>query len=219
MTSAIGFYSTAEVARLVGIKRRTISNWKRRGIVVPSVRIQVDERSVEGYSYADLTILRLLSHVRERRIDFRSAAVALRHLCERLGPPSQGWADARVYFDGHKIYAERPDSWPVTSATDGGQTIAEVLFGALFPELRALDDQWSLVVPQRFRPYVMINPSIMDGQPVVRGTRIPTDMMLRLHREGVSTRQIISYYPNLDASAVERAIEYEEELDTLAAAA
>ena len=219
MTSAIGFYSTAEVARLVGIKRHTLYDWKRRGIVVPSVKLRVGEKSVEGYSYADLTIVRLLSHVRRGRIDFRSAAVALRHLCERLGPPSEGWADARVYFEGHKIYAERPDSWPVTSATDGGQTVAEVLFGTLFPDLRALDDEWSLVVPPRFRRFVMINPSIMDGQPVIRGTRIPTDMMARLHREGVSTQQIISYYPNLDASAVERAIEYEEELDTVAAAA
>ena len=219
MRDAIGFYSAREVARLARIKRSTFSEWEKRNIAVPSVTIQLDEGSVGGYSYADLTVLRLLRALRDDRIDFRSAARALHHLYERLGPPSQGWADAKVYFVGNKIYAEKPDSWPVTSATEGGQTVAEQLFGTLFAELRDLEDEWSLVVPQQFRPYVMINPSIMGGQPVIRRTRIPTNMVARLHHDGVSTQEIASYYPSLDASVIENAIAYEEELDTPATAA
>lgn len=219
MVDAVGFYTTREVARLARINLRTLYEWQQRRIAIPSVTVPVEGKSVRGYSYADLTILRLLRALREDEIDFDSAVRALRHLYDRLGPPSQGWADAKVYFVGNKIYTEQPDSWPLTSATEGGQTVAEQVFGDLFGELRQIEDEWSLVVPQQFRPYVMINPSIMGGLPVIRRTRIPTETIARLHDDGVSTQEIASYYPSLDEAVVKNAIAYEEELDTEATAA
>ena len=220
MPNAVGFYSIREVARLARINLRTLYAWQAREIAVPSVTITYEEgRSVRGYSYADLTILRLIRALREDQIDFDSAVRALRHLYDRLGPPSHGWADAQVYFAGNKIFAERPDSWRLTSATEGGQTVAEQLFGDLFDELRQIEDEWSLVVPQQFRPFIMINPSVMGGQPVIRKTRIPTDTIARLSHDGVSAREIASYYPSLDEEAVMNAIAYEQELDASPAAA
>ncbi len=213
-----GFYTTLEVARLARIKERTLYDWQRRGIAAPSVRIKLDEKYEYGYSYADLTLLRLIRALREDQIDFQSALSALRHLQNRLGPPTNGWADANVYFVGNKIYAEKPDGWPVTSATQGGQTIAEELFGDLIDDLRNLEDEWSIVIPQQFRPFVLINPSIMGGDPVIRDTRIPTATVAQMVRNGLAIAEIDEYYDHVDPMRIEKAIAYEEYLDLEAAA-
>ena len=62
---------------------------------------------IDGYSYADLTISKILRALRKDQLDLRHAGIALRHLWERLGPPDKGWADANVYIEGNKIYAEK----------------------------------------------------------------------------------------------------------------
>ena len=49
-----GFYSIAQVARLAQIPRRTLYDWRERGIIEPSLEVVADDEIVEyGYSYAD----------------------------------------------------------------------------------------------------------------------------------------------------------------------
>ena len=219
MQQATGFYTTGEVARLARIKLGTLYEWQRRKIAVPTLRFELDGHVERGYSYADLTILRILRSLRENQIDFDSASRALLHLCERLGPPSTGWSDAHVYFVGNRIYAEKPDGWPLTSATDGGQTVLENLLGEFSEDLQNLEDDWALVVPQDFRHYVMINPSVMSGFPVVRRTRIPTETIRRIYQGGTAVNEIMEMYPSVEPVFLTKAIAYEEYLDSQAAAA
>src|SRR5450759_3388636 len=88
-----GFYNSAQVSRLAGVPRSTLAEWRRRGIIRPSLR-RVENGLVvdEGYSYADLTLIRIIRALRQRQLTFKSAVTALRHLTERLGPLSKGWA-------------------------------------------------------------------------------------------------------------------------------
>jgi uncharacterized protein (DUF433 family) len=44
---------------------------------------------------------------------------------------------------------------------------------------------------------VEINPSIMDGKPVVRGTRIPVELILRKLGAGMSPEAILADHPRL----------------------
>lgn len=103
-----GFYSVAEVSRLARVPLRTLYRWQANGIVNPSLQTGDGDW---GYSYADLTIIRLLRAIREKHLNFRSASIALRHLYERLGPPSSGWAEARIVVDGGRVYAYIADEW------------------------------------------------------------------------------------------------------------
>jgi uncharacterized protein (DUF433 family) len=167
----------------------------------------------EGYSYADLTLVRIVHALRKRQLSFNSAVSALRHLVERLGPISTGWANERVYLRGKNIYTERPDEWGVTEATRGGQKAEEVLLGDLFDELREEDEDASILVPRQFRKYVQINPRVMGGEPVVRDTRIPTGVLvMMLHRYG-SIDRLVKLYRPVSREAIEKAIEYERYLD------
>ena len=109
-----GFYSTFQVSRLARIPRSTLYDWKTKNILKPSVRIlSGDEVIDEGYSYADLTILRLSRAVRDKKLNMRSVCIALRHLIDR----NRGWAE-RLH-----VYAEKLDEWDVTAADMGGQRI------------------------------------------------------------------------------------------------
>ena len=44
---------------------------------------------------------------------------------------------------------------------------------------------------------IEISPTIMDGKPVVRGTRIPVELVLRKLGAGVSPEAILSDHPRL----------------------
>jgi uncharacterized protein (DUF433 family) len=134
----------------------------------------------EGYSYADLTLARIIKALRDKHLDFDSAARALHHMYERLGPPDRGWANEKVYVVGNRIYVDRPDEWEITDATELGQKVMETLFGELFEELREIDEEASIIVPPQFREYVQVKPQVMGGEPVIRDTRIPTATVVTL---------------------------------------
>lgn len=44
---------------------------------------------------------------------------------------------------------------------------------------------------------IEINPAIMDGKPIVRGTRIPVEMVLRKLGAGMSPEAILVDHPRL----------------------
>jgi uncharacterized protein (DUF433 family) len=209
----LGFYTATQVARLAQMPVNTVYEWRRRGIIDPSIKVEsAGAVADEGYSYADLTIIRILRELREDHINLTSAGVALRHLCERLGPVDSGWADAEVYFIGKSIFAYAPDEWDITDATRFGQT----LFGDLFPELRQLSVGHSIVIPKQFRDSVEIDPKVMGGEPVVRNTRIPTGTLLDLADEGLSVAKIVRLYAPIPKKDIKAAIAYERFLDRAA---
>ena len=209
-----GFYTTSQVSRLTGVPLATLYEWRRRGITRPSLQlIQAGLVADEGYSYADVTLIRVLRALRERRLTFDSAGRALRHMYERLGPPNRGWANERVYLVGNRIYVDRPDPWGATDATQLGQKVETLLFGDLFNELRELDEGASILVPPAFRPYVQITPAVMGGEPVVRDTRLPTSVLQAMLAKYKSIDRLASLYRPIPKKAIEKALEYEAYLD------
>jgi uncharacterized protein (DUF433 family) len=132
---------------------------------------------------------------------------------ERLGPPSRGWANERVYVVGNRIYVDRPDEWGATDATELGQKVEPVLFGDLFEELRELDEGASILVPPEFRAYVQINPQIMGGEPVIKNTRLPTSVLRAMLRKYKTVDRLASLYRPITKEAIKKALEYEAYLD------
>ena len=218
MTKWQGFYSTPQVSRLARVPLSTLYSWKERAIIEPSVEVVDKDGYVidEGYSYADLTIIKIMRALRKDRLNLSSVGVALRHMYERLGPPSEGWSDANVYIVGKKIFAEKPDDWQTTSATGFGQKVDTRMFGDLFPSLREQEEDGSILVPRDYSAYVEINPSIMGGQPVVRNTRIPTSLFPTLLTKGKSIADLIRLYYPISRDTIEKAVEYEYYLDSAA---
>ena len=204
-----GFYSTAQVSRLASIPRPTLYDWKARGIIAPSVQV-VDAGLVvdEGYSYADLAIVKLMRSIRIRQLNLRSVAQALRHLYDRFGPPDgRGWENAHVYIIGRNVFATRPDEWDTTEAVRGGQRVITQILGQLFEE------EAFILIPREFDAYVEINPNVQNGQPVVRKTRVLTSTINSIFQQGVSLRELAGLYDPIPKQTIQKAIDYERALN------
>jgi len=59
---------------------------------------------------------------------------------------------------------------------------------------------------------IEVNPKVMVGKPVIRGTRIPVDAILRRIADGWTFEKILEGYPNLKKDDIKAAIEYAESL-------
>lgn len=55
---------------------------------------------------------------------------------------------------------------------------------------------------------ITINPKVMVGKPVIKGTRIPVDAIIKRLAQGMSTKEILEEYPNLKEEDVKAALEY-----------
>jgi uncharacterized protein (DUF433 family) len=53
-----------------------------------------------------------------------------------------------------------------------------------------------------------INPAIMMGKPVIRGTRITVELVLRKLAEGISEAELLEDYPHLTGEDIRAAMAY-----------
>ena len=61
---------------------------------------------------------------------------------------------------------------------------------------------------------IEIDPAVMLGKPVIRGTRIPVELILRKLSEGATEADLLDAYPRLSLTDVRAALAYAA--DTLA---
>ena len=59
-----------------------------------------------------------------------------------------------------------------------------------------------------FTDRIQINPRIMLGKPVIRGTRITVELVLRKLSEGANEEDILDAYPRLTREDIHAAIRY-----------
>ena len=55
---------------------------------------------------------------------------------------------------------------------------------------------------------IEINPEIMLGKPVIRGTRIPVELVLRKLSEGATEAELLDAYPRLTIADIQAALAY-----------
>jgi uncharacterized protein (DUF433 family) len=62
--------------------------------------------------------------------------------------------------------------------------------------------------PEDFRDRIVVDPRILVGKPVIKGTRIPVSMILNLVAHGFTFDQIVEDYPVLTREDIRAAILY-----------
>jgi len=55
---------------------------------------------------------------------------------------------------------------------------------------------------------IEVNPKILGGKPVIRGTRIPAYLILELLSAGYDFKRIVAAYPTLKEEDIKAAVEY-----------
>ena len=55
---------------------------------------------------------------------------------------------------------------------------------------------------------IEINPAVMLGKPVIRGTRIPVELIIRKLSEGATEADLLDAYPRLTRADIRAALAY-----------
>ncbi len=55
---------------------------------------------------------------------------------------------------------------------------------------------------------IVHNPDVMVGKPVIRGTRIPVDLIIRMVAQGIPQQEILDEYPRLQPEDIRAALFY-----------
>lgn len=59
---------------------------------------------------------------------------------------------------------------------------------------------------------IVVDPETIAGKPIIRGTRIPVDLILKLLAQGNSTKEILEDYPHLTKEDIQAALLYGAEV-------
>ena len=59
---------------------------------------------------------------------------------------------------------------------------------------------------------IEIDPAVLIGKPVIRGTRIPVELVLRKLSEGASEADLLDAYPRLAREDIQAALAYAADL-------
>lgn len=59
---------------------------------------------------------------------------------------------------------------------------------------------------------ITINPKVMVGKPVIRGTRIPIETIIKLLAQGMTEEEILEDYLNLKKEDIRAALSYVAEI-------
>lgn len=55
---------------------------------------------------------------------------------------------------------------------------------------------------------IEINPAVMLGKPVIRGTRVPVELIIRKLSEGATEADLLDAYPRLTQADIQAALAY-----------
>jgi uncharacterized protein (DUF433 family) len=61
---------------------------------------------------------------------------------------------------------------------------------------------------EQLRQRITLNPRVMVGKPVIRGTRIPVELVVRMLAQGISEAEILREYPRLEPEDIRAALIY-----------
>jgi uncharacterized protein (DUF433 family) len=63
-----------------------------------------------------------------------------------------------------------------------------------------------------YQKYITINPKIMAGKPVITGTRVPVDLIIKKLAQNMDVEEILEDYPRLTKEAIRAARWYAGEV-------
>ena len=59
---------------------------------------------------------------------------------------------------------------------------------------------------------VVLDPKVMAGKPVIRGTRIPVELLVRMQAQGIAEAEILKEHPALQPADLRAALAYAAEV-------
>jgi len=168
-----GHYLAHEVGRLAGISGQTIGQWARRGYI----RSSQSEATPRVYSYQDVAEAMIVHELREREIDYAVIKETIENLRMQSGnswPLTHGWLGTA---HGTVVVEDTGGFVDVGRIAWHGLAVTERDVERIASDLRR--GGWAA----RELPdleHIEVDPERLSGRPVVRGTRVPAELVAEL---------------------------------------
>ena len=65
---------------------------------------------------------------------------------------------------------------------------------------------------EQLKQRISMNPRLMTGKPVIKGTRIPVETIVRMLAQGISEDEILKEYPRLHREDIRAALAFAAEV-------
>ena len=209
-------YSSKLTAALTGASMGQLAYWRRRDASTdPILAPEYGTEPRALYSYADVVALRMFVRLR-RDTSLQKVRRAVDTL--RRESPQLHMAAHRLEATGRTIVWLTNGGDYVDVVENPGQPGIPVIMEEVFA---AYTTSAGRRVPPLATPApgLSIDHEIRHGYPVVAGTRIPYDTIAGLAHDGLTTDEIIAWYPDTPVDAVQGAIDLAELVDGQATAA
>lgn len=199
---------TADLAaRVTGLSVSQLHRWDRNGFFEPSLADPDRRRPYSRiYSLPDVVALRTIAALRAAGVSFAE----LRTVRDLLFPDHDGEYPVRCLHivDGH-LFRTRSEAMAAAKSSQrvGEPTTVEIaaMVATVDEEVRRLSERTADQIGQVSR-----DRWIMNGVPVIAGTRIPTATIVWAHEHGYSLDRILEEYPRLKVEDVQAAIAFEQ---------
>lgn len=200
---------------LTGASVRQLAYWRRRTAAAAPLLVPAAKESGRYlYSWADIVALRTIVYLREEKSlpKIRRAVEKLRNLD----------ADDWEHLSNYRLV--RTGGTIVVKIQAGGLYDLEAAPGTVLPDVLMEDVLGPFEAKGRDvpplpnpRPNIAVDPHVLDGYPVVRGSRVPFDVVAGLAEDGYEAADIVELYPSVDADAIADARDFAEQVAEVAA--
>jgi uncharacterized protein (DUF433 family) len=202
----LAFFSERDITRLTGLSRRRLRKWDDLGIFRPANRRFDRDAPVALYDFRDVVGLRALA-----KFSARLPVERLREIGQYLAQHSdRPWSQLKFHVSGNEVLFIHPGDGKLTSTSPLGQLAnAEWVNLSDVAELAKNDVIRFRQRGSDLRGSVIHSRDIQRNQPIIAGTRIPTEAVWSFRESGYTTEQIIAEYPSLTPEDVDAAIAFE----------
>lgn len=206
---AVGYYTTAETARLSGMSAHRVARWARMGIIRHSIS---DRPNI--YSYADVGEAILAHYLADQGKQPGKIRELVEYLREEYGP----WplAAAPLEHDGPLCVIWDGEEGVHVSADIPGHGVIEKTLLDL-KEIRQALSRGGWVSLKHPRTHIEIDPDRHSGEPVIKGRRLSTRRVASLAAEPSGRIALHKDFDLTDAE-IDDAVGYERDLAELVAA-
>lgn len=207
MDNVVSAFSEDQTARLTGVRKGQLRYWDKTRFFSPSF---CNDSYRDGfgriYSFRDLVSLKVLGILRNKH------DVSVQHLREvkqNLGKGERStWSGVKLYAVNKRVHWVEPESGlpqDVASKQYALQPIdLDSVVNAIRGDMKEIIKRDSNKVGKIERVR-----SLNKSSPVIAGTRITVDAILRYHSAGYSVDQILAEYPDLKKADVKSALTFD----------
>jgi uncharacterized protein (DUF433 family) len=202
-------FSLELAARATGLAEERIRRWGRDGVfstTYADLGIGDPKHAARSFTYGDVVTLRALATLREEGIGLEELGRLARQL-KKL--PDEEWETSRFALRDSEVTLERGTGIDSSSTDNGAHPKVTIPLSRFVREIEEKVREIEQRTPDEIG-HVTRNRRIMQGMPVLAGTRIPTSTMYYFVRNGYDREWILENYPRLREQDIAAAVAFEE---------